>query len=151
MKSDNTMKNTEHILHLLKHITDNMKKTSNELLQDNDLTMAQGQILRLLNKSEGKKLPLKEIEKSLHVAQSTSAGLVSRLEKKGFIKTFNATDDKRVKMATMTKQSEDTMENVRTSFEELEKTVFENFSENDKNLLVELLTKLNINLNKENS
>ena len=46
--------------------------------------------------------PLKELEQILHVAQSTAAGIIARLEQKGFVEGFGDAEDQRVKLVRIT-------------------------------------------------
>ena len=87
---------------LLKQIHDGLEKQANNDLRTHDLTMAQVSVLMLLNDADKETLTLKEIEKALHVAQSTSAGIVSRLEQKGFVESFGDAEDKRIKLVRIT-------------------------------------------------
>ena len=45
---------------------------------------------------------LKELEQLLHVAQSTAAGIISRLEQKGYVEGFGDAGDRRVKLVRIT-------------------------------------------------
>ena len=70
---------------LLKQIHDELEKQANNLLRAQDLTMAQVGALLALNQTSEKQMSLKDLERWLHVAQSTAAGIASRLEQKGFV------------------------------------------------------------------
>ena len=69
----------------IKQIHDELEKQTNNQLRSADLTMAQVGTLVILNRSPEGRMPLKELEKRLHVAQSTALGIVSRLERKGLV------------------------------------------------------------------
>ena len=73
---------------LFKQIHDELEKRTNNSLRSSDLTMAQMGALLVLREKSDKEMPLKELERSLRVAQSTAAGIVSRLEQKGFNKSL---------------------------------------------------------------
>lgn len=64
---------------LIKQIHDHMEKHANNSLRSQDLTISQVGALVELYSAPEKQLSLKELEKLLHVAQSTSAGIISRL------------------------------------------------------------------------
>ena len=87
---------------LLKQIHDEMEKQANNMLRSQDLTMAQVGALLALNQTNEKKMPLKDLERWLHVAQSTAAGIASRLEQKGLVEAFGDPTDKRIKMLRIT-------------------------------------------------
>lgn len=49
-------------------------------------------------------MTFKEIEKDLHVAQSTTAGLLGRLQEKNLIHCCDDSKDKRIKVACLTQK-----------------------------------------------
>ncbi len=65
---------------LFKQIHDELEKCLNNSLRSRDLTLAQVGILMELRYTPEKQMSLKELERRFHVAQSTAAGIVSRLE-----------------------------------------------------------------------
>lgn len=87
---------------MIKKITEILEKRANNVLQTHNLTIAQAHVLAILYHTEGHTCSLKELEKHFHVAQSTIAGTVSRLEKKELVVGFTDLDDRRVKMIRLT-------------------------------------------------
>ena len=49
---------------------------------------------------------MKELERKFCVAQSTVAGIISRLEQKGFVEAFGDASDKRIKLVHITPDGE---------------------------------------------
>ncbi len=92
---------------LLKQIHDGLEKRANNSLRSQGLTMSQVSVLIELYFSPGKQMALKELERRLHVAQSTAAGIVARLEQKGFVEGFGDPDDRRIKMLRITPAGEE--------------------------------------------
>ena len=88
----------------IKRIDNALEKEANQNLQALNLTMQQNRVLILLAHAEEHTLSLKALEEHFGAAQSTVAGLVSRLEKKGLIKALNDPADKRVKLARLTEE-----------------------------------------------
>ena len=87
---------------LIKQISDEMRKKANNAIRSYNITLAQlGALIELERVPDGQR-SLKELEKLLHVAQSTAAGIIARLEQKGFVQGFEATDDRRVKLVRIT-------------------------------------------------
>ena len=86
----------------IKQIHDELEKQINNQLRSEDLTMAQVGTLVILNRTSESRMPLKELERKLHVAQSTALGIVSRLERKGLVECFGDPADRRVKMVQIT-------------------------------------------------
>jgi len=75
------------------------------------------------------------LERRLHVAQSTAAGIVARLEQKGFVEGFGDANDRRIKMLRITPAGEECCrladqhmaafeENLLTGLTEAERTTF---------------------------
>ena len=67
-----------------------MKNMADNSLRANDLTMAQLGALLVLNQLPDRQLSYKELEKKLHVAQSTTTGILLRLVQKGFVECFGS-------------------------------------------------------------
>ena len=86
----------------IKRIDNALEKEANQNLQSLNLTMQQNRVLILLAHTEGHTLSLKALEEHFGAAQSTVAGLVSRLEKKGLIQALTDPADRRVKLARLT-------------------------------------------------
>jgi DNA-binding MarR family transcriptional regulator len=87
---------------LIKQIHDSIEKTVNNQLREMGLTLAQIQlVLTLLDLNEGAG-SFKELEKRLGVSQATTAGLINRLEQKGFAVTEIDDSDRRIKNARIT-------------------------------------------------
>ena len=70
---------------LIKLLHDRLEKQANNTLRGKDLTMMQISVLMELQEAEQKQRSMKELERKFCVAQSTVAGIISRLEQKGFV------------------------------------------------------------------
>ena len=88
----------------IKRIDNALEKEANANLQALNLTMQQNRVLILLAHAEEHTLSLKALEERFSAAQSTVAGLVSRLEKKGLVKAVNDPADRRVKLVRLTEE-----------------------------------------------
>ena len=88
----------------IKRIDNALEKEANQNLQALNLTMQQNRVLILLAHAEEHTLSLKTLEEHFGAAQSTIAGLVSRLEKKGLIEAVTSPADRRVKLARLTEE-----------------------------------------------
>ena len=86
----------------IKHISDVLQRNCNNVLQTKGLTMSQLSVLHHLDSVPEGEMPLKELEKLLQVAQSTTAGIISRLEQKGFVEGSISGEDKRIKIVKIT-------------------------------------------------
>ena len=87
---------------LLKTLGEGMVQKINSDIQDHGLTSMQGHVLMCLHCAPDHTRPLKELEGYFSVAQSTMAGIVSRLEKKGLVVPLTSAEDRRVKLVRLT-------------------------------------------------
>lgn len=87
---------------LIKQIGDELQKRADNELRSQGLTLAQTGVLLGLYYAPEKQLSMKELEKNLYVAQSTVVGIVSRLERKGFVESCGDSSDKRIKRVRIT-------------------------------------------------
>jgi len=88
----------------LKRIDNAMEKEANQNLQALNLTMQQNRVIIILAHAEEHTLPLKALEERFSAAQSTVAGLVSRLEKKGLVEALTSPSDRRIKLVRLTEE-----------------------------------------------
>lgn len=88
----------------IKRIDNALAKEANSNLQALNLTMQQNRVLIQLAHAEEHTLSLKALEEHFGAAQSTVAGLVSRLERKGLIEALSDPADRRIKLARLTKE-----------------------------------------------
>lgn len=96
------MEKTESCGRLLKQINDELRKNANNAMRSQNMTMAQLEALVTLDQMPEKQMSLKELEQTLHVAQSTAAGIVVRLEQKGLAEGFGDANDRRIKKVRIT-------------------------------------------------
>ena len=87
---------------LMKQIHDEMRKNANNALRPQGITLVQLDALTKLDQAPEGQRSLKELEQILHVAQSTAAGIVARLEQKGLVEGFGDAGDRRVKRVKIT-------------------------------------------------
>lgn len=100
---NNLIKNNQLDIGLrIKMINELMAKDCNRMLEDLDLTFTQHHVLVYLDHQENKITTLKDIEKTFKVAQATMAGIIKRLELKGYVVTSYKSNDKRAKFVTLT-------------------------------------------------
>ena len=130
----------------LKKINDLMEKRINSELKEMDLTFSQHHVLLFLMHRDPHEASLKEAEKAFQVAQSTMAGLVSRLEEKELVTSFTDPGDRRIKMFRLTEKGEELCELSRQNFIAGQKTITEGLTEEEKKTLVRLLDRIYMNL-----
>ncbi len=127
---------------LIKQINTALEKNANNALRDDDLTMAQVTLLLTLHDMPNRTLSLKELEEALHLAQSTVAGIASRLEQKGFLEYVPALRDKRVKRVHMTAAGEICCLRARRRMAEAERKIFARLNLREQADFLTLLDKL---------
>ena len=140
------MENNSSCSILLKQIHDVQKKNIDNTLRNLDLTFSQINVLRALVHSTDKQMSLKELEKTLHVAQSTTARIVTKMESKGLIDSFSDVSDKRIKYIRLTQYGEQYSSNAKQKLEEEETRLLSSLTETEKIVFVSLLQKITSNL-----
>lgn len=131
---------------LIKQIHDSLEKRSNNALRSQDLTMVQVSVLLELNFAPQKQMTLKELERRLHVAQSTAAGIVSRLEQKGFVEGFGDASDRRIKILRITPAGEECCQRANQHMEETEASLLSGLTETERMIFLSLLERVSNNL-----
>ncbi|MCI8339345.1 MAG: MarR family transcriptional regulator [Lachnospiraceae bacterium] len=140
------MENNSSCSILLKQIHDVQKKNIDNTLRNLDLTFSQINVLRALVHTAEKQMSLKELEKTLHVAQSTTARIVAKMESKGLIESFGDVSDKRIKYIRLTQYGEQYSSNAKQKLEEEETRLLSSLTETEKMVFVSLLQKITSNL-----
>jgi DNA-binding MarR family transcriptional regulator len=127
---------------LIKIIHDSFEREANNTMRPQGLTAAQGTALQILFNEGNGQMTLKEFEKHLHVAQSTAAGIVARLEQKGFVKCLGDPKDRRIKIVHLTKSGEECCRLGNAHLAATEDRVFSPLSEDEHRELFRLLDKV---------
>lgn len=127
---------------LIKKVHDEIEKKANALLRQQDLTLSQMNVLMELEAIPDHQLTLKELESLLHVAQSTAAGIVVRLEQKGFVESFTDENDRRVKKVMLTPAGFQCCKNAASDVKEIETKLLSGLTESEKLLFLDLLEKV---------
>ena len=90
--------------YLIKQITDKIKVSADASLKASNLTLAQARVLEyILNK--GGKVTQKSIEDYLDVTHPTVVGIVTRMEKSGYLTCYVDREDRRNKIVEITEQA----------------------------------------------
>ncbi len=127
---------------LIKQIHDELEKQANNQLSSQNLTLTQMRVLMELEAIPERQLPLKELESLLHVAQSTAAGIVVRLEQKGYIESFADVSDRRVKRVAITSSGMQCCQNARSHIHNMEEQLLSELTETEKIQFCNLLQKI---------
>lgn len=127
---------------LLKQINDELRKRLDNQMRSQDLTIAQLDVLLELYYSSEKQMSMKQLEKNLHVAQSTTAGIVSRLEQKKMVERFGDAADKRMKMVRITQGGTERILEMEQGKKQTEELLFSGLTETEQDILYSLLKKV---------
>lgn len=130
----------------IKQISDALEKRANNELRPEGLTMVQLWVLLLLRDYGPEGLTLKELERMLHVAQSTTAGIVSRLESKKLIESFGNPRDRRIKSVRLTDSGYEKCQRADLQMREAERHLTDGFTPEEKETFLRLLKKSRDNL-----
>ena len=127
---------------LIKKIHDEIEKKANALLRQQDLTLSQMNVLMELEAVSDHQLTLKELEGLLHVAQSTAAGIVVRLEQKGFVESVADENDRRVKKVAITPAGLECCKNAAADVKDMEAQLLSGLTETERKQFRDLLEKV---------
>lgn len=131
---------------LIKQIHDRLEKRANNALRATGLTLMQTSILMALEEAAENQLSMKAMERQFQVAQSTIAGIVARLEQKGFVEALADAADRRVKLVHVTPAGEACCRKAAYYRQEAEETLLHGFSQEERAVLNALLRKAASNL-----
>lgn len=132
---------------LLKQISDEMEKNGNNAMRAQNMTMSQMGALLELDVAPEKQLSLKELEKRLHVAQSTAAGIVARLEQKGFVDCRIDFADRRIKLVNITPAGQECVHWARRNIAQAEARLLSGLTQAEQETFYVLLKKVRNALN----
>lgn len=127
---------------LIKLIHDRLEKGANNALRDRGLTMMQVSVLIALHDAQCQQLSMKELERHFGVAQSTVAGIVSRLEQKGLVEALSDAEDRRVKLVHLTPAGECCYADTASRMDAAERALLRGFSSEEQDTLNRFLIRL---------
>ncbi len=127
---------------LIKHIDIGMTKQANERFDAYSVTFMQVHLLMLLKRMKADAISLKSLERHFEVAQSTAAGIVVRLEKKGLVEGYVPADDKRQKFVRLTEKGKALCILLEEDMQKGERILLKSLDEEEKEQLYRLLQKV---------
>lgn len=130
---------------LIKQIGDTLQKNGDNEIKKKGLTLAQLIVLLALYETPDKRLSLKELEKVINTAQSSTARIVMKLENKGFVDSLGDPADKRIKYIQITPLGEQFCDNARRSLYECEENLLSPLTEVERTVFFSLLQKVRNN------
>lgn len=131
--------------HLVKIISERLKAWGSKTMKEHNLTFAQVETLNFLHKN-GECASQKEIEKFLKVSHPTVVGIITRLEKNGFVTTHQDDKDRRNKLVCTTEKALNTRDMVAAGKVHAEEKLCNGLTDEEVAELKRLLTKVYSNL-----
>lgn len=126
-----------HLARILHWCTD--QSMTNALAQM-ELTAAQGHIMGYLAHQKLPPCP-KDIEEAFHLSHPTVSGLLSRMEKKGFIELRPDPNDRRCKRVYILPKGHECTEMMHQTIRDNEERLVQGFTEAEKELFAQFLTR----------
>lgn len=124
---------------LIKQLYDAKEKRANEQLKEFGLTFSQFRLLIYARECSGKGVSLKEIERHFSLTQQTVAGIIKRLEDKGFLLAGEDEADKRVKKVFLTAKGEESCKNAMDCYQKAQDLLVRGLSQSEQQELYRLL------------
>lgn len=126
------MARENHTAPLVKKLHDRLEKSANNSLRGQDLTTMQVSFLLELEDAPEAQRSMKDLERYFGIAQSTVAGIVSRLEQKGLVQAVTDPADKRMKRVHLTAAGKSCCAEAAVRMEEAEAQLLKGFSQQER-------------------
>lgn len=139
-KSD--MSIDEKVVMAIVRIAERFKKDSSALFKRWDLTFSQYNVLRVLDSSKDGQNTMKNVNTIMLVSSANMTGIAKRLEKNGFILRTADSKDDRKKRLQITPKGREVLRDISNHKEVALQHYLENYSENQKSVLLEMLRNL---------
>lgn len=123
---------------LLKQINDKLKITADNSLKESGLTISQTRVMQIIHEKGGE-ITQKEIEASLQVSHPTVVGIVSRLEKNGYLSCRVDECDRRNKIVSVTDKARQIAKIMYDGRENVEKRLLKGLSDKEVSELRRML------------
>jgi len=131
----------ERLERILREICFRIKVKGRKVLKKYPITPAQFDLMQKIYFTGPKTMT--ELSGNLGIAKSTTTGLVSRLEKDGFLERVKSFDDKRVINVSLTEKGKKVIDEVIIERVQFIKSVLQSMPEQFENELIDLLEKFN--------
>lgn len=129
----------EHIGKYMKMIHISMQKDFNRMVLKDDLTHAQCELLGYLERHLDREVNPVDLEREFYISRPTVAGLLKRLEAKGFLIFEESSKDKRYKQIILTEKALDHRERMWKHITWMEERMSRELSVEEQETLVRLL------------
>lgn len=126
----------------IKLMSEAIEKKANSMIKEYGITSGQVRILLVLAAMENNECTLKELEKIFSFSQAAIAATAIRMEVKGLVSAHTAKDDKRIKYVQLTSKGAEAAKVVKEKMIELNNELLEDFSQEERRVLMEGLKKI---------
>ena len=113
-------------------------------IKDTDLSLGQPKILDYLISHDG--TVQKDIAAACHIEQASLTSVLNGMEKKGLIVRKTRGENRRSLYVYLTEKGAELAERIATEFENIEKKALNGFSDEEKELLIKLLSEMYKNI-----
>ncbi|TAA67016.1 MarR family transcriptional regulator [Streptococcus sp. LQJ-218] len=110
----------------------------------------QGQVIRFLDRREHEQelTLIKDIEQEFNITKSVASNLVKRMVQNGLVELEVNPSDKRAKFVHLTEKSRSQMKQVKSFFDQIDRSLLDGISEENLVIFEEVLGKLQANVEK---
>ena len=110
----------------------------------------QGQVVRFLDNCEKNQdlVLIKDIEQELNITKSVASNLVKRMVQNGLVELEASPSDKRAKFVHLTEKSRSQINQIKSFFDRIDRSLLEGISEENLAIFEEVLDKLQANVEK---
>ncbi|MBC6315932.1 MarR family winged helix-turn-helix transcriptional regulator [Listeria grandensis] len=127
--------------YLLMNSAKKLRHDLNQALEKHDVTSAQWAILKHLQLLENHQVTSALLSERLGFDKPTTSGIISRLEKKGFLVKHASTQDKRSFSLKLTPQAYKIIPQLESSSQEVTSSFLSTYTPEEQRLFVDLLKK----------
>lgn len=135
---------------LIKQISNHVRMRVDLELSAYDLTLSQLHVMRCVDEAGGETTQ-KAIEQSLNVSHPTVVGLISRLEKSGYVSSRSGEGKQRSKRIRMTERGQMQWNRLAENRDRTDALLLNGFSESEKECLSRMLNRIYLNIQSEES
>ena len=110
----------------------------------------QGQVIRFLERREHEQelTLIKDIEQEFNITKSVASNLVKRMVQNGLVELEVSPSDKRAKFVHLTEKSRSQINQIKSFFDRIDRSLLEGISEENLAIFEEVLDKLQANVEK---
>ncbi len=135
----------QNVGHMIKCINDKIKCRADADMKSRNITLAQGRVLAYLCRNGGEATQ-KEIETFLDISHPTVVGIITRMERNGYITCSTDNTDKRKKIVRATDMAANLRAEIVQTIEENERAMLRGLTDEETENLKRMLTVIYNNL-----